>query len=443
MPNLRGGATQRLLVPDEIAKESLFRLKHELVFPRLVTRDYEKYFANRIGDVISIKKPFYAPTNKGRVITDNDVYGLIDYYTQMKVSERFNTPLGYSDEDLTLDINAFGVRYLQSAAEGLAYEYDKAGLEEVVPALFLSEGTSGVSLTSDLVHDIRAHAEEAAVPMNRMNYGVLGPRDYPKLKKDVQGLDLVKDTMVEDAIRERFQGILASWKLFSSVHIPNYKVRNLATSVAPTVNGATQRGSEIATQAWGNDARKVLNKGQIITFAGVNEITPRGHKDLGRLKTFTVMEDVSCDASGNATVKISPQLIDDDATVKSGDGTQNLSAKAFRNVSDQPGDGAVIKMIGMPDAADRPAAFGGESDVEYRQGIFFDKKCATYANVVLAELEAIPIRALAHDPMTNLSITLSKDADVKKMTEITRLDTFFGVGCIYPDVGIRAIFDKI
>lgn len=444
MPVTRGGAAHRLLVPDEIAAESLYRLKHELIFPRLVSREYEKYFANKIGDSISIKKPFYVPVNEGREITDNDIYGLIDYYTTLKVSQRYNVPLAYNDEDLTLDINSFGARYLKAAAEGLAYKYDIAGLAEVVPALFIADGTPGTAITTDLVHNIRAHAEEMAIPMNRMNYGVLSPRAFPDIKKDIEGLDLVRDRMVEQAVRERFQGILANWRLFSSVHIPHFKVRNLVQTAAPLIQGATQRGSSLTTDGWGNHsaARKVLYKGQLIQIAGVYEITPRGHQELGKLKTFTVTEDAEASAAGVATVKVSPQIIDEDATVQSGDGSTNLSAKAFRNVSAIPADNAAITVVGW-DSGSGASNVASEADLLFHQGIFFEKSCATYANVVLAEMETMPVRALAYDEQTNLSITLTKDGDIRKMTETTRLDTYFGVGCIYPDVGIRAIFDKV
>ena len=46
-----------ILTNDVIAKKALVLLKNNLVFARLVYRDYEKTFG-KVGDTISLKLPF-------------------------------------------------------------------------------------------------------------------------------------------------------------------------------------------------------------------------------------------------------------------------------------------------------------------------------------------------------------------------------------------------
>ena len=77
-----------LITPEKIADESLYRLMHHLVIAALSSRNFEKYFAEKIGDFITIKKPYQASVGYGREMTDADFASMIDKYVTLTVNKR-------------------------------------------------------------------------------------------------------------------------------------------------------------------------------------------------------------------------------------------------------------------------------------------------------------------------------------------------------------------
>ena len=70
MPQVNGEKDNRLLTDDIIVKEALRLLKNSLVAAPLVHRDLEKRFA-KVGDSISLQKPFRTKTASGRVLVNS------------------------------------------------------------------------------------------------------------------------------------------------------------------------------------------------------------------------------------------------------------------------------------------------------------------------------------------------------------------------------------
>ena len=106
MTNIEG-IQNRLAVPAIIAKEALYRLKHNLILPRLANRTYEKYFEQKVGDTISIKRPYQARAQSGRILKPS---AMIDKTIEVNVDKRFHFGLQAVDEDVTLNIVDYGAR---------------------------------------------------------------------------------------------------------------------------------------------------------------------------------------------------------------------------------------------------------------------------------------------------------------------------------------------
>jgi hypothetical protein len=79
------------------------------------------------------------------------------------------------------------------------------------------------------------------------------------------------------------------------------------TACTPTVNGASQTGSSLVTQAWASGAT-TLKKGDIFTIASVNSVNPLAYSSTGRLQQFVLTADAS-DSTGAITASISPSII--------------------------------------------------------------------------------------------------------------------------------------
>ena len=443
MINLEG-VENRFEVPSIIANEALYRLKHHLVLPRLANRTFERYFENKIGDEITVKRPFKAKVQDGRRFKKS---AMIDKSVKIQINRRHHFGLEAVDEDFTLNIVDYGARYLQAGAEELAYKFDIAGANELGLGLFLMNGTPGTALSLADGQMIRAHAEKMAIPENSQNFALLDPLDRAQISEHIHDVDMPE--MVGENIRRKYKGQFADWGVLTSVHVPYLEVIGYGNQ-QPEINGASQRGDSITTDSWGNAAKKVLNKGQLIQIAGVGEVQPRGdRRPTGNPMTFMVTEDVMCDAAGAATIKIYPEINDGtaDNTVANpagqtfdGSNQATLDASAYQTVNRVAPDNADITVIGHGTGTD---ALEVGTTALYRQGIYFCGDALEYVNIELATPKSAVYAGAQVDEETGAAITYLADFDATDMTELERLDIFFGTKAVYPELGIRHIGAKV
>ena len=241
------------------------------------------------------------------------------------------------------------------------------------------------------------------------------------------------ERVVSDSIRSHYAGVLANFQIYDSVHVPRLNVHAPANGIGgPKINGAQTDPSQIVTNGWHGTAQKILNKGQLITIRGIKEIQPRGdRRETGRLQTFVVQEDVMSDGGGNATIKIEPHIIVPTTTTTDASGSQ-VSMAAYQTVSKAAPANAVVSVLGDPGS-------------EYYQDIFWHGSALEYANVGLdlpsgaSELGG----AIQTDPETGLQIMMLRDFDWHKAESQVRLDIFFGVQNVRPDLTIRKISTKV
>ena len=431
------GLENRAAVPSIIAMEALYRLKHHLVIPKIANKTYNTYLEGKIGDRVTVKRPYYARAQAGRRLKKSE---MIDKTVDVILDQRFHFALEAVDEDMTINISDYGARYLNSGAEELAYQYDIAGAEELSAGSFYMEGTPGTALTLKQAQFVRAHATKVAIPHGSSCYALLDPLDIAEISADIHDVD--NPQLVGENIRASYRGMLAGFNVLESVHVPYLETVALAASVAPLVRGATQRGSEIATDGWPNSTL-VLTAGSLIQLAGVGEVQPRGdRRATGNVATFTVMEDVTSSGSGQADINIYPEinagLAGDTVANPAGvqfDGTTadtTLDASAFQTVTALPADNAVITVIGRATTAK-----------EYRQGMWFCGDALEYVNVELASPKSAVYSGVQRDAETGAAMSYCADFDITDMTETERLDIWFGVKNIYPELVIRHVGEEV
>ena len=435
----RGSKYNRLQLPSMIANEALFRLKAKLVLPMLSMRTFQSYFANKIGKTISIKRPTAAEIHSGADITNSN-QPMIDRYIEMSVDKRFHYRLDNFDEEATLDIVAFGDRYLDPGMEELAYKYDELGADALLnggqwmyPNPLAAGSIAGNDLTIEACHRIRAAAQERHFP-RAMNYAIIDPEDSANMNMQILALDAGVARDVASSLRAAYVGNAAKWKLFDSINLPHMTCAEPTGNNVPKMAAAAPKGgAKLNTDGWATTAQKVLNAGQLISIVGVNEVQPRGQrKPTGRLQTFVVKKDVMASAGGAAEIEIEPEIITKTSTSTAGDGSTEIKMSAYRNVDEGPVNDAGIIVH-------------GEEGKSYRQSCFFHGAALEYANVELV----LPTGArelggrVVSDAETGLQIMIAQDFQIKDMQSTRRADIFFGVGNVRPDLTIRHIGKKI
>ena len=146
------GDSNRLLTDDIIVKDALRLLKNNLVTAPLVYRDLEKRFA-KVGDTISLKKPFRTKSASGRVLVKQP---LIDQTIPFLIDRQEHIGLEVTMRDRTLSLEKFSERYLQSGIVQIANVIDRSILLKLKNAFF-SSGTPGTAITTRASHLAKAY----------------------------------------------------------------------------------------------------------------------------------------------------------------------------------------------------------------------------------------------------------------------------------------------
>ena len=320
----------RFLTPNIVAAEALKRLKHALVFPRVfrpavTVADLGAAFNAKIGKSYKVKRPYYANVTKGRMMPPAS--DLVDREITISVGDQYNGRLDVDMEAITFELVAYSERYLKPHIEQLAYTYDRESAKAVFDAVGYSAGTPGTQFSFAAGQKVEAQAVDMAMPVDN-RFMALSPYDVAALGIEMQrgrpeiggGAGAQEYTggfnnpgEIRDALRASFRGNIAGFMLFSSSQTPPMAVHDYGTAT-PLVNASGgYQGSRVPTDGWGTTPRKVLNKGQLIRFQSasvtVKHTKPRQEAETtGWPATFVVTEDVSCDATGAATVPIFPEI---------------------------------------------------------------------------------------------------------------------------------------
>ena len=416
-----------LLTPDLVAYQNLFRQKTQLFLPTMATRNYEQYFAQKIGTSIKVKRPYYTTVSQGRVLTTAQKQAMVDLYEYITIDQWWKFALEYNAEEATIALEDLQSRYFDSGQEELAYMYDIAGgnalSQQVGFADYGAVNPSGLTITD--VINIRAHATEVSIPFSVQNYGLIHPRDLAGITNEIKGLG-APEGLVTQAIRESFMGRHSHYAMHSTNHLGYMDVLKAGTTL---VRGGSNSGNSIDGDGFTSSV-KVLNKGQIITFDGVYETQIRGdRKNTGRLMTFTVTADVTANGSGQVAIPISPSLNDGTVTIDDGQGN-SVTAPGMQNVTALPANNAAINIV-------------GENNSQYRQSIFMAMGALHFVNVTVVPAKEAAWKGHAMDAETGLSITVHGDFDINDLTSVRRADSYFGVKVLRPEFAIRYISSKV
>lgn len=414
MPAVQGEKGNRLLTDDIIVKEALRLLKNNLVAARLVHRDLEQRFA-KVGDTISLQKPFRTKTAEGRVLTKQP---MTDLSVPFAIDRHRHFGLEITQRDRTLSLERFSERYLKSGIIQIANEIDRSILLKLKQAWF-SSGNPAKPIKLMDFHLAKAFQGNVAVPDDGLRRAILNMVDAASISDAISGK--YNESMVKGAIQKGYMGPLAGYDLHESANVPAHTVGDHGGT--PLIKGASQKGSTLETDGWDTGVTGLLKAGDVFTIEGVFEINPQSYESTGRLQHFVVQEDVDSDGSGNATIKISPAINDGTLTTTNKAG-ETISLAAYQNVTNAPADNAPITVI-------------GEAGETYRQNFLFHRDAVALAMVDVELPNSAVVKSRVRDPESGLSLSMTGAYDISQHTEITRIDAIWGTDLIYGELAHR------
>lgn len=302
MPNV-------LLTVEQIAKESLLRLRNNLVMRQLVFTDFKDEFAN-MGETVKVKVPatFTAQDFESEI----EVQDIAESEVLVKLDKISDVSVEITSKDLTLSIQDFGTQILDGAMQALAQKIDSnlAGLYIDVPYF---SGTGGQTPSKlDHISNARAVLNTNKVPYTDRN-AVWGPEAEAKL--------LVIPSIV-NAEKSGNTQVLKEANLGRVLGLDHYGDQNIKTHTAgvytaladvTVTTGAAGATSVVLTSTAGASTAK-LNKGDLMTIDG---------------NQYVVTEQTLAAVAGVVTAKIYPALKANAATKAVAFQTSHIANLAF------------------------------------------------------------------------------------------------------------------
>lgn len=385
------------LVPSIISKESLFILENNLVMASKVNRKFENQFA-KIGSTLTIRKPNRFLVTTGPSLQIQDVS---EPSTSVTITTQAHVDFQFTMQDLTLVIEEFSERYIKPGMAELANKVDVDVMSNWIN-IFNEVGTPGTIPNSFAsVTPVMQRMDELAAPQSGRVL-LLGPAAYANMLAGLIGL---YDRSVTTPALKGFIANIANFEFYMDQNTPFKTVGGYTGT--PTVNGAGQTGSTLVTQAWGNSINPLLNVGDVITIAGVYAINPKSRQTTGSLQNFVITAVASSNASGAATLSISP------AIVVSG---------PYQTVSASPANAT-------------PISVRGSASTTYGQNLAFVKDTFGLVCVPLELPQGVDFAAQTNNK--GMSVTIVRAFDINNHVMPTRIDTLYGTATYYPETGVR------
>lgn len=402
-------ADNDLLTDSVIAKEALMIVENNLSLTKKINRRYEKRFAqegSKIGDTLNIRLPVRWEGRDGEEMAEE---GAQERSIALKVDKMIGQDLSFSNVDLTLKVEQFNERYLDTACASIANRVDKWMCQSYadVPNCAGTPGTVPTSL--DPYFDVSVTLSNYGVPTNKRSM-ILSPRMEASIVNALKGLFQAAKA-IADQYETGGMGKVIGFEFDTDQNIQSHTVGALGGT--PLVNGASQSGSTIITDGWTAAVAVRLKRGDSITFALTDGVNPMGKDDTGELRQFAVTADTSSDVSGNMTIPIFP--------------TMELTGP-YQNVVGAPADNAPVKIFGSASAY---------ASVVTKQALGFHKEWMTAAFVDLELPKNMEMAARAKSNKLGIAIRIIKGFDIRKNRQLTRLDMLMGKKQTYEDFACR------
>lgn len=399
-----------LLTPSIIAKEGLAILKNALIMGKKVRRTFQKEFV-KVGDTISVRRPVEFTVTDGAVLAKQDV---TEGKFTIVVDKRKHVGMGFTTQDLTLTIEQFKERYLNSAITALAHQVD-SDLTGLYSKVYNWVGTPASPINSFADFAKAPERLDATAVPTQDRQGVLGPADYWGMVGSQTALYM--QSVAQSAYRNGDLGMIGDVETGMTQQVKTH-VRS-ATEGTPLTRGASQQVTYAAskdsnTQTLSTDgwtSAMTIKAGDVFTIADVYAVNPRTKVSTGFLQQFVVVSDVTAHVttSSETPITISPAMI---------------LAGPYQNVDSANGNDKTITLMGV-------------ASTGYAQNLVFHKDAFQLVTVPLVVDESMGFSARADDPDTGLSIRIVKDYDSTNDEIITRLDILYGVKALRPEFATR------
>lgn len=395
-----------LLTISMITREAMRVLENFLVATKYMRRDLDSQFGRsgaKIGTTINVRKP---PRYSGRTGQALALEDATETQVPLTLDTQFGVDLEFSSQDLTLSIDDFSQRFIYPAIAAIANKIDFDGLAQY-KNIYNTIGTPGtVPATLLLYLQLGQKLNEEAAPKAPRRSVIISPAMEATIVNALSGL-FQEASSIAEQYRRGTMGYVAGLMFSMDQNVNTHIVGALGGT--PLVNGASQSGDSLITDAWTSAAANRLLRGDVFTIANVNAVNPQNRQTTGSARQFVATDDVASDSSGNATIPISPSIV---------------ASGPFQTVDALPANNAALTILGA----------GG---TETPQGLAFHRDAFVFASADLILPGGTDMAARVSDKQLGMSIRMIRDYDINQDRLITRLDILYGFATLYPELAVR------
>jgi hypothetical protein len=399
------------LSPTIITREALRILHANLNFISNVNKQYDPQFANsgaspsgKIGPSLTIRNPNQFTVRTGAALSTQDV---VESSQVLTVSTQKGVDFVFSSTDLTLTIDEFSQRYLKPAMSVLATQIEADALNmvlDVYNAVDDSASSAGFSYL-DFANGRKLLNQYLAPPDERC--GIMTSQHTVSYLNAIKGFFNPQEAVSKPYLTGKI-GKVNGIDTYENTVLTPFQSGTALTATTYTVNGANQTGSSIVVQT----GATTFNKGDIITFAGVDAVDPETKADRGFLQQFVVTANY---AGGAGSLPISPAIV---------------TSGAAQNVTASPANAAAILKVG--------GGSGSGASALYNQSVLFHPEAFTFVTADLVDVSKFGAWG-ARQVMDGVSMRIARQYNISTDTVPCRIDVLYGYKTIRPQLAVRVI----
>ena len=403
-------AVNTLLTSQVITNELLRRFKNNLGFSGAVNHTWDDKFAvdgAKIGDTLRLRDPVMFTAANGPVMTPQNV---VETQKTLQLNTQKVVGFAFTSKDLTLSIDNFAARYLDSAAVALANAVDVDGLTMADQTVGNMVGTVGTPITVlDPFWTAGEMLDTNSAPMDGKRTMCIPPKIQTAVLKAAQGL-FQSSSQVKSQYERGRMGIMGGFEWVMDQNCRTHT--NGPLGGAPQVGAASQTGSTLQVTGFSASAALRLNAGDMFTLPNVFRVNRVSGDVKTDLMQFVVTGPVSSDASGNASIPIYPPI---------------QVTMPGATVSASPAAGAPLTII------------SGTANQLSITGVAFHQDAFTIGMAPLEVPKNIQFGANQQDPDTGCAVRMVSMYDIINDLFVTRCDVLYGWAATRPEWACKVV----
>lgn len=405
-----------LATPTLFTKLTLMNLGGYLNVAKNMSKDYSSEFgrkAQKIGDTLYVRRP------QRFTVTDGLGYQpqpIANTQTAITVDQVKGVHFEWNSVERTLSLNELNELYAKPAALALASVINNLAATYIAQNTANHVGTPGTTPTTMLTYlsaadkliglGLPEQEKLCAIISRKMSSTYVNAVSTVFNPASVIGGQYDKGVVNTSALGFDWFTDQTLWRQTYGTY-SGTPLTNAVT--AQQADGGDNATMTLITDGWGSGV-SALNKGDVITVAGVYAVHPQTKVSTGDLKQFVVQATIN-DTTGAMSPVIFPAI---------------TPTGQYQNVSAAAADESAIVVAGT-------------TGVVSEQGLVMHKGAFAFLSVPLENPEPKGVEMVASetDPDTGLNLSFIRAFDPIRRVHVNRFDTLFGFGKLYPEMAVR------